>query len=392
MKLVVPFGFYGSGNIGDEATLSGFARLLSHGPPPVPASIASRDPAHTARVEPAFRYFTPSGFDPRRWWAKARASACVFAGGTPIMDMLGDWPLCEVVPQIQAAARRRCPIVFLGIGTEPLQHAKSRRIFAEQISPHVRWWTVRCEHDRTRLIEYGAAPETITVAADMAWLIEPATRDFGRQRLRELGLDQQPNVPPVIAVNLVNENEVLDQQPQIVAELARALDELVETRSAKILFLSNEVRLHATFDTAAARLVIAKMKHGGASAVLAPNDYLSPRQMMSIIGCCDLAISMRYHFCLFAALQGVPFVALMRSDKLKDLCYDLDWPAAVKPAGLQAAELLSQIGHAEKVTVARLPDRISLMRRRALRNLAALHAVGAAARRQPAPETSLVSP
>ena len=29
MNLVAPFGFYGAGNIGDEATLQGFARLLS---------------------------------------------------------------------------------------------------------------------------------------------------------------------------------------------------------------------------------------------------------------------------------------------------------------------------------------------------------------------------
>src|SRR5262249_2024458 len=85
VNLLVPFGFYGAGNIGDEATLNGFAGLLDQsGRGGWRASIASRNPSHVRQAEPAFSYFRSSGFDPRRWWAKQRADAVVFAGGTPI--------------------------------------------------------------------------------------------------------------------------------------------------------------------------------------------------------------------------------------------------------------------------------------------------------------------
>ena len=51
MRLVAPFGFYGSGNIGDEATLLGFGRLMERFGGGVGVDVASSDPAHTKRVD-----------------------------------------------------------------------------------------------------------------------------------------------------------------------------------------------------------------------------------------------------------------------------------------------------------------------------------------------------
>ena len=66
MRLVVPFGFYGYGNTGDEATLNGFARLLAYADFDADVSVCSRNPGHTARVEAALKYLarrvqTPGG-------------------------------------------------------------------------------------------------------------------------------------------------------------------------------------------------------------------------------------------------------------------------------------------------------------------------------------------
>ena len=197
---------------------------------------------------------------------------------------------------------------------------------------------MRSDRDRQRLIEYGVPPDVITVAADMAWLIEPATAEFGRDHLRRLG--RRSRSSPLIGVNLVNENSVFDRQPEMVEALAAALDELADQMDARVIFLANEVREDSTFDKAAAMQVIARMKRAD-RAMLTPNEYFSPRQMMSIIGCCDLTMSMRYHFCLFSALQGVPFIAIERSDKVSDLCWDIDWPARVVPPASSTPTRLS---------------------------------------------------
>jgi polysaccharide pyruvyl transferase WcaK-like protein len=290
------------------------------------------------------------------------------------MDVLGDWPLCELTPLVQATERWKVPLVFIGVGIENLRLEASRRIVADEIVPRVCHWSVRCDRDRQRLIECGASPDVITVAADMAWLIEPATPDFGDDRLRQWGVDP---AQPLIGVNLVNENSVLDKQPDIVDSLAAALDRLADEMDARVIFLANEVREGSTYDKAAALQIMGRMKRAD-RAVLTPNEYFSPRQMMSIIDCCDLTLSMRYHFCLFSALQRVPFIAIERSDKVSDLCWDIAWLARVLPPVFDANEI---VGHGMSLRKAgpmvdtELSLSVQRMKERALGNLTSVNAL-----------------
>lgn len=372
MRLVLPFGFYGAGNTGDEATLNGFARLLARANQPINVWSGSRNPAHTARTEAAFRYFSTQHFDMGRWYAKFRATAYAVAGGTPIQDVLGDWPFSELVPHLRVAERRKLPVIFVGVGIEDLRHETSRRALREEFAPRVRHWSVRSKRGRDRLIEYGVSAERVSTAADMAWLIEPSTATFGQTTLREWGL--QPG-GPIVAVNIANENLVLDRHPEMTLALAAALDRLVTERSAQILFLAADVREEPEFDQAAAMKIAAAMKHR-AAVKLAPNVYFTPQQLMSIIGCCQLSLSMRYHFCLFSAVQGVPFVGVQRTDKVLDLCQDLQWPALVVPPGFSPDEI---VGHAVRLLddattlAAGLKHQAGVMKNRALLNLAAIH-------------------
>lgn len=374
MRILAPFGFYGWGNIGDEGTLQGFAQLLARSGRRVQVTVGSRDPAHTSRVEPAFRYFNASSRDPRRWLAILRANAHAIIGGTPIMDIEGDWPLSDVAPLVRSAEGRKIPFACIGVGTETLRREQSRRLMATEIAPRVRHWSVRCDGDRQRLTGYGVPPERITVAADMAWLIEPAASDYGRSRLQSWGVDPRQ---PLIGVNLVNESLILDQHPHMAGALAIALDELAYRMDARVIFLANEVREDAKYDKAAAQHIIRRMKRAD-RATLAPNEYFSPQQMMSIIDCCDLTLSMRYHFCLFSVLQGTPFIAIQRSGKVADLCQDMAWPAAVTPPGFHAGEIVEHGINLHR-DASRIKEQlkhcIRTMRERALRNIIALEAL-----------------
>lgn len=374
MNLFAPFGFYGWGNIGDEATLQGFARLLSRSPQRFRVWVGSHNPRHTARVEPSFQYFHAAVSDWRRLWADYRASAVVVAGGTPIMDCLGDWPLCEVVPLVEEANHRGRPIVFVGSGTERLQREESRRIIADRVAPIVRSWTVRSEPDEARLIEYGVPPERVRVAADMAWLLELVSPDWGRQQLRSWGVSTTGRL---VGVNLMNEKPVRDRHPHLFQTIAGFLDNLVENCGVSILFLANDVRETIGLDRAATLQTLAAMKHRDRT-FLAPNEYWPPNKMMSLIANCDVTVSMRYHFCLFSALQGVPFIALQRSDKVADLCWDLDWSFGTDLNGLGVEDLIAlyeALDSQRPAAVNHLSARIPLLRERASGNMIALESL-----------------
>jgi polysaccharide pyruvyl transferase WcaK-like protein len=113
--------------------------------------------------------------------------------------------------------------------------------------------------------------------------------------------------------------------------------------------------------------------------MLAPNEYFSPPEMMSLIACCSLTLSMRYHFCLFSALQAVPFIAIERSDKVSDLSSDLNWAASVKPSRLDSEEILGHVKmlneQSARSSMDQLRSRVQDLKSRALRNVAALDAI-----------------
>jgi polysaccharide pyruvyl transferase WcaK-like protein len=295
-------------------------------------------------------------------------------GGTPIMDVLGKWPLNELTTLVEAAKQRRQPVVFVGSGVEGLKNEESRKLMTKTINPAVKHWTVRSDRDRQRLMEYGVATERVTVAADLAWTLTPVSDDFGSSKLRQLGVNTDDYL---VGVNLTNEQFVSDEAPELFQTVAEFLDLLIEERNAKVLFFSNEVREDISFDKAAALRTQALMKHGR-SVVLIPNDYWSPQEALTLIGCCDLTISMRYHFCLFSALQRVPFIALKRSDKVDDLCWDMNWHFSTSLSDVNPTtllEMVSTIKDDQESVIDFLTRQVCKMAARSAKNRAALDAL-----------------
>lgn len=372
IRVAVPFGFYGWGNIGDESTLQGFARLTAeYLPVKLRVWIASRNPSHTARIEPSFKYYDAMKLDLPGWWARRRAGAYLFAGGTPIMDILGSYPLGDVVPIVKTGFRRRKGVVFVGIGTETLHREESRRALSEIIAPRVHHWSVRSQRDKDRLTEYGVPADSITVAADMAWLLDPVSSSWGKQYLERLGIETEK---PLVGVNVNNEPFMRREAPELLEHVGRFLDELIENHGANALFFCNDVNEGDTYDKAASTVVRGSMKHAERT-FLVPNHYWSPQQMLSLIGCCRETISTRYHFCLFSAIQGIPFIALQRSDKVKDLCWDLQWPYGIPIKAVNPSTLLDLYGeiHREQPNgTVLLKNGLTHMRQRALQNHDAL--------------------
>jgi polysaccharide pyruvyl transferase WcaK-like protein len=265
-------------------------------------------------------------------------------------------------------------VAFVGIGTERLHREDSRLTIARELAPRVQHWSVRSEYDRERLVAYGVDGDRVTVAADMAWALERV--DVDPMSRRPECLQTRPG-EMLIGVNVTNERFVAERAPHLFEALGQLFDRLIEQHEARIVFFCNEIREDESFDKAASQLIIRRMAHGDRAAIL-PNEYRTPQQMMALMGACRLVIGMRYHFCLFAAIQGIPFIAVNRSDKVADLCRDLAWPHGVEldqvePSRLEAitAALLDEGPRAEQS----LLGSVETMRDRVWRNVDALEVI-----------------
>jgi polysaccharide pyruvyl transferase WcaK-like protein len=367
MDIVVPWGIFGAGNIGDESMLQGFARIISQIPGIKKIQVASRNPAQTARAEPSLRYYKYKGLSLSQKLLINRSRVCLIVGDTPITDEVGDWPLEELALLVGYARRKRKIVVFIGIGTEPLQAKKSERIVSRILAPNVAAWSVRSDFDRDRLIGYGVAPENISVAADMAWLVEDAASDFGKEFLSRLNRDISG---PLLGVNATNFAYIERLNRNWFKELAAFLDWLIQTRNISVLFLCNEIRCDERFDQSAGKRVLDHMRHQN-RAFLCPNRYFTPQEMLSLIGCCWMTLGMRYHFLVFSAMKGVPFIGINRSAKMDDLCSDMEWPFCLSLPEFclsRVQHAFSEIENTKEKYTAHLRHYSDIMRKRALLN------------------------
>ena len=264
------------------------------------------------------------------------ADACAIVGDTPITDVLGDWPLKGLAALVTKSEALGLPIFFLGVGTESLAMEWSQAVVAETLAPRVAEWSVRTEQDRRRLSELGVGQATITVASDLAWLLGASTTDFGREIMARAGIRSDQ---PVLGINVQPDRRVMQQEPGFLTKLGQVLERLVGD-GYQILIISNEVR--RTEDYEAGKALKATMANAQGVRQL-PNMYFSPQQMLSLIGCCDVVLGMRYHFVLMAAVQEVPFVAITREGKLKDLCADMRWDGTVSAVGSKTDDFVEAL-------------------------------------------------
>jgi polysaccharide pyruvyl transferase WcaK-like protein len=103
------------------------------------------------------------------------------------------------------------------------------------------------------------------------------------------------------------------------ALVANAADYMIARFDAHVVFVPMEP---AVRDTQHALAVMSAMQSPRRATVLR-GDY-SPGQILSLMAQFEFAVGMRLHFLMFAAMQGVAFVALPYAPKVGCLLEDLD--------------------------------------------------------------------
>lgn len=296
-------GYYGFGNLGDEALLAIIVDRLRARYPGCGLDVLSNDPAETARTYGVEA--TPRADVPAVRRAIERADIVLSGGGGLLQNVTSLRSLLYYAGIIRTAvrARKRTMIFAQSVGPLDFWGKAVVREFCKGVDAA----TVRDE--RSRALLSPLLPQTaVERTADPVFLFAPGAEQLD---LAAEGLGDASDPLVVVAVRKWQGAEAT------AGALAAAVDRLAEEHGTHVAFLP----LGGAVDAEAATVVIRKCRSG---PLLLP-DYPLP-QAAQIIGRARFVVGMRLHALIIAARLGVPFTALPYDPKVTALLEDLAYP------------------------------------------------------------------
>jgi polysaccharide pyruvyl transferase CsaB len=307
-------GSYGGLNLGDEAILQSMLEQIREELPDAEITVFSRDAEDTKRRHKVERAVAVRKLARNEVVPEIeRLDLLLFGGGGIIYDADARVYLREV----QVAKERGVPVMLFAVGAGPLANPTVQVAVREALEG-VAAITVR-EKSAQQLLEEAGVRGKVIVTADPALLLKP--EPLPRNVLRVEGLEGKKRL---IGMS-VREPGVAapDLDPNVYhALIANAADFMVDRFDAEVVFVPME---RSVLDSQHSHAVIAKMLRAQRARVL--NGEFTSGQLLSLMGHFSFAVGMRLHFLIFAALRGVPFVALPYAGKVAGFLEDLKLPA-----------------------------------------------------------------
>lgn len=303
------YGSYGGLNLGDEAILQSIILQIRN-------AISCEITVFTRSCGDTLFRHKVDRVIPNRQMARTeiipeieRLDILIIGGGGIIYDADAKVYLREALMAIE----KQIPVMIYSVGAGPLKEPPVQE-YVSYVLNQVDAITVRDRRSR-QILENAGIDRDITVTADPALLL--SSEPINNKILKNEGLLGKRNL---IGMSV---REAGVAAPDIKEShyhslLANAADYMIERYNADVIFIPMEPR---TFDLQHCHAVISRMLHPQRATVL-QGTYTSG-QVLSIIGKLEFAVGMRLHFLIFAAIQGVPFVALPYSPKVAGFLDDM---------------------------------------------------------------------
>jgi polysaccharide pyruvyl transferase CsaB len=296
-------GYYGFGNLGDEALLEVIVSQLRTRYPYAEIDVLSNAPettAHELRVEATPRW------DTRAVRAAIQRADLLISGGGGLL---------------QNATSLRSLIYYAGIIRAASRANRKAMIFAQSVGPLDFWgkalvkeWcrgvdaaTVRDARSR-EMLKSLLPSANVEQTADPVFLYDAPAEEVD---LSAEGLGPQSD--PLVIFSVRKANGLKDR----LDVLARAADRFAQAHAARVAFLP----LGGAPDAEVSTLVIRKCK---TAPVLLPECTLA--RAANIIRGARALVGMRLHALILAARFSVPFLAVPYDPKVGALCTDLEYP------------------------------------------------------------------
>ena len=343
MKSVLVSGYYGFGNLGDEAVLGGLVSAFQELCPEASVSVLSSSPRQTKADHDVEAI--PRGNLPAIRSGIAACDLFISGGGSLMQDRTSQRSLLYYLGLLYLAQRRGCRTMIMGQGIGPISRATSRWLVRKVVG-RTDAITVRDQHSASllRALVPDCPPPQVTADLAFCFPVGPPA-DLSKERDKRLGVclrpwaDQQRWLPEVVsALNLLSrENDLEPFFIPLHSPPDRDVMDLLRPTSAEAE-LGSERRSDGKYGNG-----------GGGTQLVAldkePKDVQTmdrPEEALEAIGETALVLGMRLHSLIFAAMMGVPFVALAYDPKVEAFA-DEAGMSCLPLAGIKAAEIVSAV-------------------------------------------------
>jgi polysaccharide pyruvyl transferase CsaB len=296
-------GYYGFGNLGDEALLEVIVQRVRARFPALELEVLSATPATTAS---RYGVAAASRWDWRAIRSAVRRADVVLSGGGGLL---------------QDATSLRSLLYYAAILREAKRARRKTMVFAQSIGPLDVWGrlvvaqfckgldraTVRDERSR-RLLQRLVPRARVERTSDPVFLYDLPDEPVD---LSEDGLGPESGPYAVVSVRKIAASR------DTAAVVARAVDRLALRHGVRAAFLP----LGGAGDAAVSTDVIRACQ---SNPVLLPECTLA--KAASILRGARVVVGMRLHSLILAARYGVPFLAIAYDPKVSALCEDLRYP------------------------------------------------------------------
>jgi polysaccharide pyruvyl transferase CsaB len=346
-------GSYGGLNVGDEAILTVAISELRSALPDVEIVVFSRNVADTQARDDVDRVV------PAREAMRAeiqseveRLDLMLLGGGGILYDREAE----SYLHVTRIAQQVGVPTATYAIGVGPLERRSERQEVIEVLN-RMRFLTVR-DHQTKRLLEQIGVDRPIAATADPAFLLD--RRPFPQSLLEREGIGKERHLVGMSVREPGGAAGDLDADVYH-ALLAHGADFIVDRFDADVLFVAMERQ-----DIREAHRVIGQMAFPERAAVL--RGQYPPGELAGLMDHLDLAVGMRLHFLIFAAVAHVPFLALPYAGKVSAMLEALQMPCVDGVERAQTGPLLAAIDRMWDLRAGireHLGQRLPLLQRRA---------------------------
>ncbi len=304
-------GYYGFGNLGDDAILQAISRQLE--PFPITLTALSQNPKETIRQYniPAVQRFAL----PLVIWTIFRSDLLIFGGGSLLQDATSTRSLRYYLWVIHMAQLLRKPVFLYANGIGPLNRNKNRQRVRRTLE-RCHTITLRDKDSADELCKLGLSPDALVVTGDPAFTLDPIPQQEALALLASLGI---PTDQGIIGISV----RPCGNAPSIADTFAALGDRIaIELHKTVVLVVMQEAS-----DLSITQEIVRKMT--APAHILQLSNQAAA--MLGVISCMEALVSMRLHSIIFAAKARVPMVGCVYDPKVSAFLNLLQMPSCGTP-------------------------------------------------------------